>query len=73
MAKRKNQAIAWSPLRAIMKKKGAEVVSRDAVLMLLNYLEDRAKKLTEAAVKFAKHSKRKKVTQQDVELAISFM
>jgi hypothetical protein len=47
-----------------MKKAGAEIVSRDAVEQLLFYLEERAKKLTASALKLAKHSKRKKITQR---------
>ena len=69
MAK-KRRIFAWSPLRALMKKAGAEIVSRDAVEMLLNYLEARSRKLTEVALVFAKHSKRKKISKGDMALAI---
>ena len=71
MAK-KRRVFAWSPLRALMKKSGAEIVSRDAVEALLYYLEERSKKLTGAALKFAKHAKRKKITQGDIQLAIDY-
>ncbi len=69
MAKKK-RIFAWSPLRALMKKAGAEIVSRQSVELLLNYLEDRSKKLTEIALIFAKHSKRKKISKGDMALAI---
>ena len=69
MAK-KRRIFAWSPLRALMKKAGAEIVSRDAVELLLNYLEARSRKLTEVALVFAKHSKRKKISKGDMALAI---
>ena len=69
MAK-KRRIFAWSPLRALMKKAGAQIVSRDAVEMLLNYLEARSRKLTEVALIFAKHSKRKKISKGDMALAI---
>jgi len=36
-------AFAWSPLRALMKKAGAEIVSRAAVDKLMDYLEEYAK------------------------------
>jgi len=72
MAK-KRRMFAWSPLRALMKKSGAQIVSRDAVEALLNYLEDRSKKLTVMALKFAKHSKRKKITKGDMALAIEYL
>jgi len=68
---RKKRVFAWSPLRALMKKAGAEIVSRDAVGTLMDQLEKRAKGLTENAIKLAKHSKRKKVTKADMTLAIS--
>ncbi|GAB4328415.1 MAG: histone family protein [Promethearchaeota archaeon] len=67
---RKKRVFAWSPLRSLMKDAGAQIVSRDAVGSLMDYLEARAKKLTESAIKLAKHSKRKKVTRQDMQLAI---
>ncbi len=60
MAK-KRRIFAWSPLRALMKKAGAEIVSREAVEALLFYLEDRSKALTSMSLKFAKHAKRKKL------------
>jgi len=69
MAKKK-RIFAWSPLRALMKKAGAEIVSRQSVELLLNYLETRSKKLTEIALIFAKHSKRKKISKGDMALAI---
>lgn len=72
MAKKK-KTFAWSPLRALMKRAGAEIVSREAVEALLYYLEDRSKKLTSMALKFAKHSKRKKVTSGDMALAIEYL
>ena len=72
MAK-KRRMFAWSPLRALMKKSGAQIVSRVAVESLLNYLEDRSKKLTVMALTFAKHSKRKKITKGDIALAIEYL
>ncbi len=72
MAKKK-KTFAWSPLRALMKKAGAQIVSREAVEALLYYLEDRSKKLTAMSLKFAKHSKRKKVTSGDMALAIEYL
>ena len=56
-----------------MKKAGAQIVSREAVEALLYYLEDRSKKLTAMSLKFAKHSKRKKVTSGDMALAIEYL
>ncbi len=53
-----------------MKKAGAEIVSREAVELLLDFLEARSKTLTETALVFAKHSKRKKISEGDMALAI---
>jgi histone H3/H4 len=72
MAKRK-RFFAWSPLRTLMKRAGARIVSRDAVDTLLWYLEERSKKLTAAALNFAKHSKRKKITAGDIQLATEYI
>jgi histone H3/H4 len=72
MAK-KRRVFAWSPLRTLMKKAGAVIVSRDAVEALLNYLEERSKQLTAASLKFAKHAKRKKITNADMQLAIDYI
>ena len=69
MAK-KTRIFAWSPLRNLMKVAGAEIVSREAVEHLLNFLEKRAKELTATALVFAKHSKRKKISAGDLALAI---
>jgi histone H3/H4 len=55
-----------------MKKAGASIVSREAVEALLFYLEERSKALTAAALKFAKHAKRKKITAADMGLAIDY-
>ena len=52
---------------------GADIVSKEAVEVLLNFLEERAKKLTSSALEFAKHSKRKKISKDDMSLAISII
>ena len=66
-------AFAWSPLRALMKKAGAEIVSRTAVDKLMDYLEEYAKELTTCALDIAKHSGRKKVTANDMRIAIDLI
>lgn len=66
-------AFAWSPLRALMKKAGAEMVHREAVDKLMNWLEERAEKITINAADFAKKSGRKKITKNDLLLAIKYM
>jgi histone H3/H4 len=66
-------AFAWSPLRSLMKKAGAEIVSRAAVDKLMDYLEEYAKDLTTCALDIAKHSGRKKVTANDMKIAIDLV
>ncbi len=66
-------AFAWSPLRALMKKAGAEIVSRAAVDKLMDWLEEYAKTLTGCALDIAKHSGRKKVTNGDMRIAITMV
>jgi len=66
-------AFAWSPLRALMKKAGAEIVSRAAVDKLMDWLEEYAKSLTACALDIAKHAGRKKVTQGDMKIAIGMI
>ncbi len=69
MAK-KQVYFAWSPLRTLMKDAGAEIVSRDAVETVLEHLEKEAKAITNTALEFARHSGRKKVSANDMNLAI---
>jgi len=66
-------AFAWSPLRALMKDAGAEIVSRAAVDKLMDYLETYAKSLTDCALDIAKHSGRKKVTAEDMKIAVDLV
>ncbi len=69
MAKRKGE-FAWSPIRRYMRASGAEIVSKQAVQVMIDFLEKRAKELTAASVMLAKHAKRKKVSAADMKLAI---
>jgi len=72
MAK-KNSAFAWSPVRKLMKKQGASIVARDAVDLLIDNLEEVAETLTKKALSFAEHAKRKKITKDDMLLAIKYL
>ncbi|MGV9197402.1 MAG: histone [Promethearchaeia archaeon] len=56
-----------------MKKAGADIVSRAAVDKLMDYLEEYAKDLTNCALDIAKHSGRKKVTADDMKIAIDLI
>ena len=56
-----------------MKKAGANIVARSAVDVLISDLESVSLKLTQKALGFAKHAKRKKITKDDMALAIKYM
>jgi histone H3/H4 len=51
---------AWSPVRKLMKDNGAEMVARDAVDALIDYLEKQAKGVTNKALEMTRHAGRKK-------------
>ncbi|OLS15537.1 MAG: hypothetical protein RBG13Loki_0839 [Promethearchaeota archaeon CR_4] len=59
----------WSPLRALMKRKGANIVARDAVDVLIAQQEEEATALTKQAFNFAEHAKHKKITKDNILLA----
>ncbi|MBD3195814.1 MAG: hypothetical protein GF317_12205 [Candidatus Lokiarchaeota archaeon] len=71
MAKKKH-SFAWSPIRRLMKQQGASIVARDAVDLLIDHLEKTARSLTEQAKQFTMHAGRKKITKQDLLLAIKY-
>ena len=64
--------ISWSPIRRLMKHNGAIIVARDAVDELVEWLGSSAEKLTKVALTLTKHAKRKKVTKDDILLAIKY-
>ena len=64
--------ISWSPIRRLMKHNGAIIVARDAVNELVDWLGSSAEKLTKTALQLTKHSKRKKITRNDILLAIKY-
>ena len=69
MGKKKN-LLPWSPIRDIMKKKGALIVARDAVDFMRTIVIDLIEAKTEEALKLTRHSKRTKLTKADIELVM---
>ncbi|MHA1805462.1 MAG: histone [Promethearchaeota archaeon] len=67
-----SEYISWSPIRRLMKHNGAIIVARDAVDELIDWLTRSAEKITKNALSLTKHSKRKKVTRDDIILAIKY-
>lgn len=66
----KKHKLAWSPVRDLMKSVGAQVVARDAVDAMITFLEETAKKVVGDALKLTRHSKRIKLTRDDIELVL---
>ncbi|HME55140.1 MAG TPA: histone-like protein [Candidatus Lokiarchaeia archaeon] len=69
----KKKALAWSPVRNIMKSVGAQIVARDAVDLMIAFLEEKAKAITTDALKLTHHSKRTKLTRDDIDLVLKMM
>lgn len=70
---KKKKAFAWSPIRKLMKRQGANIVERDAVAELIMDLERIAAELTNKALSLAKHANKKKVTLDDIKLAMELL
>jgi histone H3/H4 len=72
MKKPMSEYISWSPIRRLMKHNGAIIVARDAVDELVEWMGSSAEKITKTALSLTKHAKRKKVTRDDILLAIKY-
>jgi histone H3/H4 len=55
-----------------MKHNGAVIVARVAVNELVDWMSQSAEKITKTALSLTKHGKRKKVTRDDILLAIKY-
>jgi len=64
--------ISWSPIRRLMKHNGAVIVARDAVNELVDWMSTSAVTITKSALTLTKHGKRKKITRDDILLAIKY-
>jgi histone H3/H4 len=64
--------ISWSPIRRLMKHNGAVIVARDAVNELVDWMSASAVTITKSALTLTKHGKRKKITRDDILLAIKY-
>ncbi len=67
------KVFAWSPVRKLMKDNGAEMVARDAVDALIDYLEKLARVMTNKALEMTRHAGRKKLTLNDMDLAMKII
>lgn len=67
------KVFAWSPVRKLMKDFGAEMVAREAVDALIDYLEKLAKGVTNKALEMTRHASRKKLTSKDMDIAMKLI
>lgn len=68
------KSFAWSPIRRLMKEQGASIVSTSALDKLIEHLENLAKSATESALLYGEYgSKRKKITKEDLDIAIKYL
>ncbi|AEH07358.1 histone family protein [Methanothermococcus okinawensis] len=59
-----------APMERILKKAGAERVSREAAVLLAEQLEEIAMDIAQTSVELAKHAGRKTVKAADVKMAL---
>ena len=64
--KKEKSYIAKAPIRRLMKREGATLVSEKAVEILIDKLRDVAKKVSKDANKKVKDEKRKRITKDDI-------
>ena len=62
--------IALAPLERILKENGAKRVSKDALVVFAEHIENKAKEIAEKAIRFSRHADRRTVLGDDVKLAI---
>ncbi len=60
------------PIRRLMRHNGALLVSKDGVEMLARFLGMSGEVITESAQLFATNTHRKKITREDILLAIKY-
>ncbi len=60
-----------APVDRLIRKAGAERVSEEAVVKMVEILEDYALQVAKRAVEIARHSKRKTIKAEDIKVALS--
>ena len=71
--KRKTEVIGLAPVRRLMGSMGCEVVARDAVAKMRTHLMETAKKISKKASEIMENAGRKKISADDVALAINLL
>lgn len=65
----RDRILPLAAMDKILRKAGADRVSKDAKKQLAAALEDMGEELSQDAIKFSQHAGRKTVTEEDVRLA----
>ena len=61
--------IAKAPIRRLMKREGADLVSSDALDFIIDKIEEEAKSVTKTAVNLVRDDDRKRITKEDIKNA----
>jgi len=70
MAK-KSKVITKTALRRLMKNEAdANIVSADAIITLIDWLQDTAVTITKKSLELTKHAKRKTISKEDIKIAL---
>lgn len=64
-----NPELTANPMRKIIKKAGAERISKEAAKLLAKELEEVGIKIAKEAIDYAMHAGRKTVKAEDIEIA----
>jgi len=62
--------IDFSPIRRLMKQRGAEIIAEAAIDELIDFLEKETTDVVDVAVEIAKKNKRKRITISDIKAAM---
>lgn len=62
--------LPMSPVDRIIRKSGAERVSKEATELLAETLEEEGEKIARKANKLAKHTGRKTIKREDIKMAL---
>ncbi len=68
----KKLRFAKSPVREMMKNSGTQLVAKGAVELLIDHIQQAATQITRMSTLYAMHAKRKKVSRDDILLAVKY-
>jgi len=62
--------ISLASVGRIMRRAGAERISKEAIVALAEALEEIGTRISKEAIELAKHAKRKTIKKEDIKLAV---